>query len=135
MDKIGTSDQLIHAFLSSNAQVVAADAKLVEDTIRCGGLAPTKTSCIKGILSSLFQKKGNLCLEYFRELCIEEIKRELSCFRGIGPKMVACVLMFHLQRDDFPLDAHIFQIAKTLHWVPAAADVKKTSSSELANSR
>ncbi|KAK4362384.1 hypothetical protein RND71_017625 [Anisodus tanguticus] len=87
MDKIGTSDQLIHAFLSSNAQVVAADAKLVEDTIRCGGLAPTKTSCIKGILSSLFQKKRNLCLEYFREQSIEEIKRELSCFRGIVPKM------------------------------------------------
>ncbi|KAK4362385.1 hypothetical protein RND71_017626 [Anisodus tanguticus] len=39
---------------------------------------------------------------------------------------VACVLMFHLQRDDFPVDAHIFQIAKTLRWVPAAADVKKT---------
>ncbi|KAK4350439.1 hypothetical protein RND71_029752 [Anisodus tanguticus] len=106
--------------------VLAADAKLVEDTIRCGGLAPTKTSCIKGILSSLFQKKGNLCLEYLRELSIEDIKRELSCFRGIGPKTVACVLMFHLQRDDFPVDTHIFQIAKTLHWVPAASDVKKT---------
>ncbi|PHT98528.1 putative DNA glycosylase [Capsicum chinense] len=106
--------------------VLVADAKLVEDTIRCGGLAPTKTSCIKGILSSLFQKKGNLCLEYLRELSIEEIKRELSCFRGIGPKTVACVLMFQLQRDDFPVDTHIFQIAKTLHWVPAAADVKKT---------
>lgn len=72
---------------------------------------------------------------------------------------VACVLMFHLQRDDFPVDTHvsftlkrilpvqkylanillkkkylanmqnllqIFQIAKTLHWVPAEADVKKT---------
>ncbi|XP_060204801.1 putative DNA glycosylase At3g47830 [Lycium barbarum] len=106
--------------------VLAADAKLVEDTIRCGGLAPTKTSCIKGILSSLFQKKGNLCLEYLRELSIEEIKRELSCFRGIGPKTVACVLMFHLQRDDFPVDTHVFQIAKTLRWVPTAADVKKT---------
>ncbi|OIT29197.1 PREDICTED: putative DNA glycosylase At3g47830 isoform X1 [Nicotiana attenuata] len=106
--------------------VLAADAKLVEDAIRCGGLAPTKTSCIKGILSSLFQKKGNLCLEYLRELSIEEIKKELSCFRGIGPKTVACVLMFHLQRDDFPVDTHIFQIAKTLRWVPAAADVKKT---------
>lgn len=106
--------------------VLAADAKLVEDTIRCGGLAPTKTTCIKGILSSLFQKKGNLCLEYLRELSIEEIKRELSCFKGIGPKTVACVLMFHLQRDDFPVDTHIFQIAKTLRWVPAAADVKKT---------
>ncbi|KAK4735375.1 hypothetical protein R3W88_009636 [Solanum pinnatisectum] len=106
--------------------VLAADAKLVEDTIRCGGLAPTKTSCIKGILSSLLQKKGNLCLEYLRELSIEEIKKELSCFRGIGPKTVACVLMFQLQRDDFPVDTHIFQIAKTLHWVPAAADVKKT---------
>lgn len=57
--------------------------------------------------------------------------------------------MFHLQQDDFPVDTHvsftlkdlfacskyspniqnllqIFQIAKTLRWVPTAADVKKT---------
>ncbi|KAL9249115.1 putative DNA glycosylase [Drosera capensis] len=107
-------------------QVLAADSKLIEDAIRCGGLAPTKASCIKNILACLMERRRELSLEYLRDMSVEEIKAELSSFKGIGPKTVACVLMFHLQKDDFPVDTHIFQIAKMLGWVPAAADTKKT---------
>ncbi|GMH16816.1 hypothetical protein Nepgr_018657 [Nepenthes gracilis] len=107
-------------------EVLAAEPKLIEDAIRCGGLAPTKAACIKNILSCLMEGTGILCLEYLRDLSIEGVKAELSSFKGIGPKTVACVLMFHLQQDDFPVDTHIFQIAKTLGWVPEEADTKKT---------
>ncbi|KAL2492844.1 putative DNA glycosylase [Abeliophyllum distichum] len=106
--------------------VLAAESRCIEDAIRCGGLAPTKSSCIKNILNSLLDKNGKLCLEYLRDLSVEEIKAELSHFKGIGPKTVSCVLMFHLQQDDLPVDTHVFQIAKTIGWVPAIADIKKT---------
>ncbi|KAJ8452397.1 hypothetical protein Cgig2_006202 [Carnegiea gigantea] len=105
--------------------VLTAEQKLIENAIRCGGLAPTKAFCIKNTLSCLKEKNGKLCLEYLRDLSIDKIKSELSCFKGIGPKTVACVLMFHLQQDDFPVDTHILQIAKTLGWVPEGADAKK----------
>ncbi|GAB2289549.1 hypothetical protein Dimus_023859 [Dionaea muscipula] len=107
-------------------EVLAVEQKLIEDAIRCGGLAPTKASCIKNILTCLMERRGKLCLEYLRDLPVSEIKAELSSFKGIGPKTVACVLMFHLQQDDFPVDTHIFQIAKTLGWVPESADTTKT---------
>ncbi|XP_021900883.1 putative DNA glycosylase At3g47830 isoform X2 [Carica papaya] len=106
--------------------VLAAEPKSIENAIRCGGLAPTKASCIKNILSCLLEKKGKLCLEYLRDLSVDEIKVELSHFKGIGPKTVACVLMFHLQQDDFPVDTHVFEIAKAIGWVPATADRNKT---------
>ncbi|XAR72651.1 Uracil-DNA glycosylase [Bertholletia excelsa] len=106
--------------------VLAAELKSLENAIRCGGLAPTKAACIKNVLSCLLQKKGKLCLEYLRDLSVDEIKAELSQFKGIGPKTVACVLMFYLQQDDFPVDTHVFQIAKALGWVPEVADIKKT---------
>lgn len=106
--------------------VLAADSKCIENAIRCGGLAPTKASCIKNMLSCLFEKRGKLCLEYLRDLSVDEIKTELSRFKGIGPKTVACVLMFNLQQDDFPVDTHIFQIAKAIGWVPMEADTKRT---------
>ncbi|CAH9095873.1 unnamed protein product [Cuscuta epithymum] len=106
--------------------VHAAEPKLVEEAIKCGGLAPSKTACIKNILKCLLEKKGKLCLEYLRDLSIVEIKKELSCFGGVGPKTVACVLMFHLQQDDFPVDTHVYQIAKTVGWVPAEANLNKT---------
>lgn len=106
--------------------VLVAESKHVENAIRCGGLAPTKASSIKNMLSRLLEKKGKLCLEYLRYLPVNEIKTELSHFKGIGPKTVACVLMFNLQHDDFPVDTHIFQIAKAIGWVPLGADTKKT---------
>ncbi|KAK7330449.1 hypothetical protein VNO77_24643 [Canavalia gladiata] len=106
--------------------VLTAESKDVENAIRCGGLAPTKTSCIKNVLRCLLERRGKLCLEYLRELSVDEIKAELSLFKGIGPKTVACVLMFNLQQDDFPVDTHIYEIAKTIGWVPAVADRNKT---------
>ncbi|KAJ7945917.1 Protein ROS1 [Quillaja saponaria] len=106
--------------------VLAADSKCIENAIRCGGLAPTKASCIKNVLNCLLEKRGKLCLEYLRDFSIDEIKAELSNFKGIGPKTVACVLMFNLQHDDFPVDTHVFQIAKAIGWVPAVADRNKS---------
>lgn len=104
--------------------VLAAEPKCIENAIRCGGLAATKASCIKNILSCLSEKKGKLCLEYLHDLSVDEVKEELSDFKGVGLKTVACVLMFNLQRDDFPVDTHIFQIAKTIGWLPAEANTK-----------
>ncbi|KAK7265723.1 hypothetical protein RJT34_33346 [Clitoria ternatea] len=106
--------------------VLDAESKDLENAIRCGGLAPTKASCIKNVLRCLQEKRGKLCLEYLRDLPVDEIKAELSLFKGIGPKTVACVLMFNLQQDDFPVDTHIFEIAKTIGWVPAVADRNKS---------
>ncbi|KAJ4842508.1 U-box domain-containing protein 38 [Turnera subulata] len=87
--------------------VLAAESKCVEEAIRCGGLAPKKASCIKNMLGCLLEKKGKLCLEYLRDLSVDEIKAELSHFKGIGPKTV-------------------FEIAKAIGWVPDAADRDKT---------
>ncbi|XP_045792258.1 putative DNA glycosylase At3g47830 [Trifolium pratense] len=103
-----------------------AETKDLENAIRCGGLAPTKTSCIKNLLRCLLERKGKLCLEYLRDLSVDQVKAELSVFKGIGAKTVSCVLLFNLQLDDFPVDTHIFEIAKTIGWVPAAADRNKT---------
>ena len=69
-------------------QVLAADSKSIENAIRCGGLAVTKASCIKKMLSCLLERKGKLCLEYLRDLTVDEIKTDLSHFKGIGPKTV-----------------------------------------------
>lgn len=105
--------------------VYEADPKAVEDTIRCGGLAEIKTSRILNILKVLDQERGMLCLEYVRNLSVDEIKLELSRFKGVGPKTIACVLMFHLQQNDFPVDTHVFRITKMLGWVPTKADREK----------
>ncbi|XP_043703439.1 putative DNA glycosylase At3g47830 [Telopea speciosissima] len=105
--------------------VHGAESKCIENAIKCGGLAGRKASCIKNLLKALLEKNGKICLEYLRDMSVDEIKAELCRYKGIGPKTVACVLMFHLQQDDFPVDTHVFRITKTMGWVPVQADREK----------
>lgn len=85
------------------SKVLAAESKCLENAIRCGGLAPTKASCIKNILNCLLEKKGKLCLEYLRDLSVDEIKAELSQFKGIGPKTVIIFFMILLYTSSLHL--------------------------------
>lgn len=70
------------------SEVLDAESDVLEDAIRCGGLARTKAGRIKSILKTLKEKKGDFCLEYLRGLSIDVVKTELSQFKGIGPKTV-----------------------------------------------
>ncbi|KQK18797.1 hypothetical protein BRADI_1g44750v3 [Brachypodium distachyon] len=67
-------------------QVVDEEGKGLEDAIRCGGLAATKAARIRAMLRDVRERRGAICLEYLRELSVDEVKRELSQFKGIGPK-------------------------------------------------
>ncbi|KAG2605229.1 hypothetical protein PVAP13_4NG106800 [Panicum virgatum] len=106
-------------------QVVDEEGTRLEDAIRCGGLAATKAARIRAMLRGVRERRGKICLEYLRELSVDEVKRELSQFKGIGPKTVACVLMFYLQKDDFPVDTHVLRITKAMGWVPVTASREK----------
>ncbi|PKA57923.1 Protein ROS1 [Apostasia shenzhenica] len=106
-------------------EVFNAEKRSVENAIRCGGLAATKAARIKCIVRDLMERRGEICLEYLRSLTMAEVKAELSQFKGIGPKTVACVLMFYLQQEDFPVDTHVFRITKAIGWVPIKANREK----------
>ncbi|XP_020587575.1 putative DNA glycosylase At3g47830 isoform X2 [Phalaenopsis equestris] len=106
-------------------EVLNAETRSVENAIRCGGLAAIKAARIKSIMRGVKERRGEICLEYLRGWSVADVKAELSVFKGIGPKTVACVLMFHLQQEDFPVDTHVFRITKSIGWVPMKADREK----------
>ena len=106
-------------------QVMETENSEIEDAIRFGGLAEIKTNRIKAILSRILEEYAEFCpkgepsLEWMREIQDDEsIKRILSSFKGVGPKTVACVLMFNLHRAEFPVDTHVLHITKKLNWCP-----------------
>jgi endonuclease-3 len=70
-------------------EVVDEEGKALEDAIRCGGLAATKAARILAMLRGVREKRGAICLEYPWDLSVDEVKRELSQFKGIGPKTVS----------------------------------------------
>lgn len=98
----------------------------VEDAIRSGGLAATKTARVQSILQTLQAERGELSLEYVRQMPDDAVKSELRRFKGVGAKTISCVLMFCLMRPDFPVDTHVWKIALALGWVPKSADRDQT---------
>jgi endonuclease III len=90
----------------------------IEAAIRCGGLAKQKSVIIKRILNEIKEKKGSLDLSFLRTAPLAEAKEFLSSFKGVGPKTVACVLLFSCHRPVFPIDTHIFRIARRLQLIP-----------------
>lgn len=61
-----------------------------------------------------------LSLDHLQELSTAAAMAELTKYKGIGPKIGACVLLFCLRRPCFALDTHIFRITRWLGWTPNA---------------
>jgi endonuclease-3 len=113
-------------------QVLAAKPGEVEEVIKFAGLSEIKVGRIRAILTTVMKERPKECvggepsLEFLREMPTEEIKEYLGGFKGVGPKTIACVLLFTIGADDFAVDTHVWHIAKRLGWVPAAASREDT---------
>lgn len=103
-------------------QVLEARAEDVEECIKEGGLSKIKTERIQNILRTVKAERGKCCMDYLYDYDTESVKTDLARFKGLGPKTISCVLMFCLQRAEFPVDTHVWKIAKALKWLPGSAD-------------
>ena len=90
----------------------------IAECIRAGGLANQKAAVIKSVLGQIKREHGTLDLSFLHDLRDEEAARYLSQFRGIGPKTVACTLLFACRKEVFPLDTHIFRVLRRMGLIP-----------------
>jgi endonuclease III len=90
----------------------------IEAAIRSGGLAKQKSVRIKRLLNEIYERRGSLDLGFLRHAPLDEAIAFLSSFKGVGPKTVACTLLFACDRPIFPIDTHIFRIARRLALIP-----------------
>ena len=98
-----------------------ANVRSIEDAIRTGGLAKQKSLRIKELLNEIRKRRGSLDLTFLKTAPLEEAKMFLAGFKGVGPKTVACTLLFAYDRAVFPIDTHIFRIARRLGLIPEKA--------------
>lgn len=115
------SGQAMHRLIEAYPtwdEILAAPTSGVEDAIRPGGLAPTKSKRLQALLAEVKERVPDWELEFLRELPLEEAKQWLTSLPGVGPKTAACVLLFALERPALPVDTHVERVAKRLGLVP-----------------
>ena len=105
--------------------VLAAPVEKVADAIRSGGLANQKAARIQEILRQMKAESGALDLGWMHDASAEECREYLGKFHGVGPKTIACVLVFFLNKPAFPVDTHVHRITKRLGWIRAQAGAEE----------
>ena len=107
-----------------------APVEEIEDAIRPGGLAPTKSVRIQQILDAI----GDDDLLWLARRAARRGARVPGArCPGVGRKTAACVLLFSFGRPDVPVDTHVYRVGGRLGlWPPKAPLVK--AHDELAGS-
>ncbi|MDA0815381.1 MAG: endonuclease III [Chloroflexi bacterium] len=110
--------RLVERFVDWDA-ILAAPVSEVEDAIRPGGLAPTKSKRLQALLAEVRERCPDWDLSLLGSMPLDEAKAWLTSLPGVGPKTAACVLLFALGRPALPVDTHVERVSKRLGLVPA----------------
>ncbi len=87
------------------------------DLVRPAGLANIKARRIKYILEMILGDFGELSLKFLRRASRERVQSLLQRMPGVGPKTIACVLVFELGIPAFPVDTHVSRFCRRIGWV------------------
>ena len=98
--------------------VLAARTSELEEAIKMGGLAKTKAPRIQAILREIVDREGKPSLTKLRKMSDDDVTAYLATLPGIGPKTIACVLAFSLDRPVLPVDTHVHRVGGRLRLFP-----------------
>ncbi len=100
-------------------EVLAAPTDELEEVIRAGGLAPTKSRRIQQVLAEVKEETaGSWDLGFLGTRPLEEARDWLMSLPGIGRKTAAIVLLFNFGRPQLPVDTHVHRVATRLGMLP-----------------
>lgn len=102
-------------------QVRDAPVEEIAAAIQIAGLSRQKAPSIKRALQFVTEERGELNLDFLRDMNADEAKRWLTSIKGIGPKTAAIILLFALDMPAFPVDTHVHRVTKRLGLIPPHA--------------
>ena len=106
--------------------VINAPAEEVIKAIRVAGLANQKGPRIQSILKQISIERGDLSLNFLRDMEKDEAVNWLMQHQGVGPKTAAIVLQFSLGIPAFPVDTHVHRVSGRLGIRPIQLNAEQT---------
>jgi endonuclease-3 len=106
----------LKARFTSWERVASASQDTVAEAIRTGGIANIKAQRILSVLDRVRSRFGEYSLRKMKHWKTPQIAGFLKGMGGIGPKTIACVLLFDLGRPAFPVDTHVARVSRRLGW-------------------
>ncbi len=110
----GRAFEALKAAFPAWEAAMRAPVPRIAAAIRSAGLANIKAPRIRAVLRAIWEEQGHLDITWLRRRPPEEVRAWLGRFPGIGPKTVACVMLFSLGQPAFPVDTHVFRVGRRL---------------------
>jgi endonuclease-3 len=92
-------------------EVRDANPDELEEALRPGGLAPSKTPRIQHVLSELGDHPD---LDWLATAPRQEALDYMTALPGVGRKTAACVMIFSFDRPEIPVDTHVHRVGGRL---------------------
>jgi endonuclease III len=107
-------------------EVLAAPTDELEEVIRPGGLAPTKSRRIQHALAEVHAATGGTWdLGFLGEWPLLEARDWLTSLPGIGRKTAAIILLFNFGRPQLPVDTHVHRVATRVGMLPPRTPLER----------
>lgn len=94
-----------------------ASAAQIEQAIQIGGFFKSKAKTIQQI-SKIIIEKHQGTLQAILKLPLQEARKAMMQFPGVGPKTADVVLLFSANSPIIPIDTHVNRLAKRLEFTP-----------------
>ena len=108
------AERMLEERFESWEETAQADVREIEAAIQVSGLARQKAPRIQGTLRRILELRGELDLDFLRELPLAEAKAWLQALPGVGPKTAAVVLCFSLGMPAMAVDTHVHRVSRRL---------------------
>jgi len=108
-------------FQISPEALANAETSQIEESLKVAGLYKNKAKTIKQI-SKILVEKFHGTIEPILALPLEDARKTLMQFPGVGPKTADVVLLFSAKQPTIPVDTHVNRVAKRLGFAPVNGD-------------
>ena len=95
-----------------------AETSQIEKCLHTAGLYKSKAKTIKQVSKAVVEDFHGTLLPILA-LPLEEARKRLTQFSGVGPKTADVVLLFSAEKPTIPVDTHVNRVAKRLGFAPA----------------
>ncbi len=114
-------ENLSNSFRITPEALANIKTEQIERCLKVAGLYKNKARAIKQV-SKIILDQYNGSLKPILSLPLEEARKTLLQFPGIGPKTADVLLLFSAEKPTIPVDTHVNRVSKRLTLAPASGN-------------
>lgn len=108
--------------------VLKADVDELADAIVTTRYPGQKAPQIQETLRRIKERRGNINIDFLKDLPIVEALDWLTNLPGVGPKTATLLLLFNFKKPVLPVDTHVFRVSQRVGLIGAKVTATKAHS-------